>query len=457
MTAWFRTPQRAEIFSARIEGSLPGAHRRVDAETERLEAVVHALRAQGAFEASAAPREVFARDLRERLLAEAASVLTAEPVESTQGSGNTANADLPVPLRKPGARERRLVAAAMAAVVLGGGLGVATASEGSLPGDTLYPVKRVVERADVLLSDSPAARGRDLLHQASHRLDEAQGLLARDDGTGTALVPGTLEAFTDEGREGANLLLGDYADHPVPTSVLTVRRFAAASLRSLNALSATAPVEARPAIRDAELMLADIDERASTACTTCADLPALRLLPSSQVSAEVTRTRAEVNAAKLEHGRPVVGQVPATRAAKAAAPGPGAAAPVRAQASAPAHAEAHAPAHAPVQVSVPESRPAPAPAPAPAAVLKPRAALPVAPRVAAPSAVTSRAPVDAPSVTTVLKVPTVTKAPAAVNDPLPKQVQSEVVAPDLPAVKNKAGLPKTVLPEIKGSVSKLGQ
>ena len=90
-------------------------------------------------------------------------------------------------------------------------------------------------------------------------------------------------------------------------------------------------------------------------------------------------------------------------------------------------------------------------------MVKPRANLPVAPEVAAPSAVPPKAPVVAPSVTTVLKVPTVTKAPAAVNDPLPKHVQSEVVAPDLPAVKNKAGLPKTVLPEIKGSVSKLGQ
>lgn len=469
MTAWFRTPKRAETFSARIEGSLPGAHRRLDADTERLEAVVHALRAQGSVEASAAPREVFARDLRERLLAEAPSVLTAERAENAQGSGNTGNADLPVPLRKPGARERRLVAAAMAAVVLGGGLGVATASEGSLPGDTLYPVKRVVERADVLLSDSPATRGRDLLHQANHRLDEAQGLLARDDGTGTALVPGTLAAFTDEGRDGANLLLGDYVDHPVPTSVLTVRRFAAASLRSLNALSAAAPVEARPAIRDAEVMLADVDERASTACITCADLPALRLPPSSPVSAEVTRIRAEVNAAKLEHSRPVVAQVPAVRPAKAAPPDPGTAARVRAQASVPAHGPAHAPAHAPAhvpahvpahapaQVSAPESRPAPAPAPAPAAAVKPRAALPVAPRAAAPSAVPSKAPVVAPSVTTVLKVPTVTKAPAVGQDPLPKHLHSDLVAPDLPAVKDKAGLPKTVLPKIKGSVSKLGQ
>jgi hypothetical protein len=44
-----------------------------------------------------------------------------------------------------------------------------------------------------------------------------------------------------------------------------------------------------------------------------------------------------------------------------------------------------------------------------------------------------------------------------VNDPLPKHVQSEVVAPDLSAVKKKAGDPRTVLPEVKGSGSKLGQ
>lgn len=471
MTAWFRTSRRAEDFSARIEGSLPGAHRKVDAETERLETVVRGLRAQGSVSSSAAPREDFARDLRERLMAEAPSVLTAEIADNNESSMPTA------PLRKAGTREKRLVAAATAAVVLGGGVGVATASQNSLPGDTLYPIKRIVERADVLLSGSPAARGRDLLHQATGRLDEAQGLLAEDHGTSTALVPGTLQAFTVQGREGGNLLLGDYRDNPAPASVLTVRRFAAASLRSLNALLATAPAEARPAIRDAESMLAEIDEHASALCPTCADLPDLRLLPTFQASAEVTRVRAEVNAAKLEHSRPAVADVPDPKTVKAAAASAGTAAPARAHASVPADA--------PAPASALESRPARPQAPAPETVLPPPIHR-VAPRttapLAVPSAAPSIAPVEAPSVTTVLKVPTVTKAPAAADNPLPKRLESQVASPDVPAVRNpvkagvkdpvkdrvkdkvdavvpqrRADLPKTVLPGVDGSLGQLGQ
>jgi hypothetical protein len=66
------------------------------------------------------------------------------------------------------------------------------------------------------------------------------------------------------------------------------------------------------------------------------------------------------------------------------------------------------------------------------------------------------------------KVPTLTKAPASADNPLPAPLESVVVSPDLPAVKHKvevlppqpqprAGLPKTVLPEIEGSVGNPGQ
>lgn len=465
MTAWFRTRGRAEHFEARLDGSLPGSHRAADEEIESLVALARTLRTHGSADASATPREAFASELRERLMAEAPSVLTAEATE---------DAAIPVPVRKPGSRERRLVAAATAAVVLGGGVGIATASQNSLPGDTLYPVKRIVERADVVLSGSPGARGHDLLHQATGRLGEARDLLAEDDGTSAALVPGTLHAFTTQGREGAKLLLGDYQQNQRPASVLAVRQFAVASLKTLNDLSATAPPGAQPVIRDAEEMLAEIDESASTLCASCADLPDLRLSPTFVVSGEVTRARAQVNGAKLEHSRPVVVEVPAPKAPEAATVGAGAA-PARKPAQAPARASAQAPGQrpgqGPGQTSGSEARPEPVLAPAPEVVLsRPPAARPADP--SASSKRRSRVPV-APSATILPKVstpkaPTLTKAPAAADNPLPAPLESVVVSPDLPAVKHKvevlpaqpqprAGLPKTVLPEIKGSVGNPGQ
>lgn len=454
MTAWFRTRGRAEDFSARLEGSLPGPRGSADTETERLVGVVRTLRAQSSADPSATPREAFARELRERLIAEAPSALTGETTDNG------------VLTRKRGSRERRLVAAATAAVVLGGSVGVATASQGSLPGDTLYPVKRTLERADVALSGSPAARGRDLLHQATDRLEEARALLAEDDGTRTALVPGTLQAFTGQGREGAKLLLGDYGANQRPASVLTVRRFAAASLKALNALSTTAPVEARPVIREGELMLTDIDARASALCATCADLPDLRLAPTFEVSTEVTRARAEANSAKLEPSRPAIVKVPAPKAREATAVGLGSTL-TQPEAQAPAPVSARASARASASASARAARPTPARAPAPEVVLpRPPAARPAAPRTSPTAA--SAAPVSVPSVTTRPKVPKVTKVPTAAGSRLPTPLQSLVVSPHLPTVKDKvevlppppqrrSGLPKTVLPEIDGSVGKPGQ
>jgi hypothetical protein len=339
-----------------------------------------------------------------------------------------------------------------------------------LPGDTLYPVKRTLERADVVLSGSPAARGRDLLQQATDRLDEARALLAEDDGTRTALVPGTLQAFTSQGREGSKLLLGDYGANQRPASVLTVRQFAAASFKALNALSTTAPVEARPVIHEGELMLTDIDARASSLCAACADLPDLRLAPTVEVSTEVTRARADANAAKLEPSPPAVVEVPAPQTREATAVGAGstptqpkaqAPAPVSARASARASAGASAPA------SAPEARPVPARAPAPEVVLPlPPAARPAAPRTS--STAGSTAPVSVPSVTARPRAPKVTQVPTAAGSRLPTPLQSLVVPPDVPAVKDKvevlppqprprSGLSKTVLPEIDGSVGKPGQ
>lgn len=73
-----------------------------------------------------------------------------------------------------------------------------------------------------------------------------------------------------------------------------------------------------------------------------------------------------------------------------------------------------------------------------------------------------------PSVTARPRAPKVTQVPTAAGSRLPTPLQSLVVPPDVPAVKDKvevlppqprprSGLSKTVLPEIDGSVGKPGQ
>ena len=73
MTTLFRS-RRAEEFAARVDGS--GTPRATDPGTERLVGVAELLRVRGTGDLRATPRDAFAAELRERLMAEAATVLT---------------------------------------------------------------------------------------------------------------------------------------------------------------------------------------------------------------------------------------------------------------------------------------------------------------------------------------------------------------------------------------------
>jgi hypothetical protein len=293
MTPLFRSRQRAEDFAALVDGASPLVEATSPA-TGRLVGVAQLLRDHGAADERAVPRAAFAADLRERLMAEAATVLTPQ------------NAGLALPVRARGKRERRLVAVASAAVLIGGTAGMATAAQDSLPGEALYPVKRGIEKAELGLSMSSAGRGRDLLHQASDRLDEAQGLVDQGSATGTPRVPDTVAAFTASARNGSDMLLASYAESRDPKTVATVREFTAAALAQVSALSQSAPADAQPGLRDAAIALRDIDARATRLCDTCSDLPALSVPPMFLASAEVDRAMQRFQAAQPDNSHPVV-------------------------------------------------------------------------------------------------------------------------------------------------------
>ena len=293
MTPLFRSRQRAEDFAALVDGASPLVEATSPA-TGRLVGVAQLLRDHGAADERAVPRDAFAADLRERLMAEAATVLTPQ------------NAGLALPVRARGKRERRLVAVASAAVLIGGTAGMATAAQDSLPGEALYPVKRGIEKAELGLSMSSAGRGHDLLEQASDRLDEAQGLVDQGSATGTPRVPDTVAAFTTSARNGSDMLLASYAESRDPKTVATVREFTAAALAQVSALSQSAPAEAQPGLRDAAIALRDIDAQATRLCDTCSDLPTLRVPAMFLASAEVDRAIQRFQAAQPDNSHPVV-------------------------------------------------------------------------------------------------------------------------------------------------------
>jgi hypothetical protein len=291
MTTLFRARQRAEDFAALVDGT--PVRSAAGPQDERLVQVAQLLRGQ-ADDARSLPRESFALELRERLMTEAATVLTPQ------------NAGLALPHRTRGKRERRLVAVASAAVLLGGTAGMAAAAQSALPGEALYPIKRGIENAQAGLSTSSAARGRDLLDQASGRLDEVHGLLEVEPATGAPQVPHTLDLFDSQARDGAELLMTSYQENGDPESIAAVRAFAARGLTTIEALSAVAPASTQADLREAAVALRDIDARASALCPDCADLPALKLPASFLASAEVDRALRLLQASKLDNSHPVI-------------------------------------------------------------------------------------------------------------------------------------------------------
>ena len=307
MTTLFRSRQRAEEFAARVDGATPVRPLLPDEESRQLVQVAQLLREQGAADPGATPRPAFATELRERLMAEAAVVLTPQTTRLT------------LPVRTRGKRERRLVAVASAAVLLGGTASMAAAAQSALPGEALYPLKRGIEKAEAGMSVSSAGKGRDLLQQADARLTEAQGLVDRGSADGSPQVTHTLEAFTSQAQEGAELLMASYADTDDPRTIASVRAFAARGLAGIEALDRTAPPETQPDLRDAALALRDIDARASRLCGTCTDLPVLSLPRTFLAGAEVDRAMQRFASLQPDNSHPVVADKQDVKRADAAA------------------------------------------------------------------------------------------------------------------------------------------
>lgn len=288
MTALFSAQRRAEEFDAAVNAP----RREVRDELRPLVDLVGTLRSHVADDPEAVPRAEFSADLRSRLMAEAADVMTPGSV-------------LVLPTRPRGRRERRLVAAASAVVLLGGTAGMAAAAQDALPGDALYPVKRGIERVEAGVSISPAGKGRDLLRQANGRLSEVGALMADESVAAATRVPTAVRDFTAQAEQGSGLLLDAYQETRDPDAVLSVREFTAEGITSLQDLARTAPPEAQEELTQAALALREIDRRAAAVCSTCAgDLPAVEVPGALLVATEAGRALTAVDPAQLDNSHP---------------------------------------------------------------------------------------------------------------------------------------------------------
>lgn len=254
MTWGFSAQRRAERFDAMVEGDST-----VESHDADLLELVGAMRAMPAVTA----RPEFVADLRERLMAEADTALVPSDVSKLQ-----------LPDRRP-TRERRLAAVVGGIAIVGATTSIAVASQGALPGDSLYPVKRVIERVHTGISVGEGSRGTTVLASASSRLEEVDALTRQGDpgAADEARIERTLDTFTEQAIEASDLLLADYANNGNASSIAQLRDFASSSLDQLAALEPLVPPAARDELIRAAGVMANIDSEAAQQCPTCGGQP----------------------------------------------------------------------------------------------------------------------------------------------------------------------------------------
>jgi hypothetical protein len=270
LSAGFWTRGRADRFAALVDGDPTQAR---PAELADLVALAAQLRAVP----EVAPRPDFAASLRERLMAEAPAALAlAEPADA-------ASERLTVARRAPSktSRERRIGVAVAAFSIVGATAASAVASQGALPGDTLYPVKRLIEDAKTSLAMGDQAKASALLAQARTRLEEARDL-GRRGNADPAEITQALRDFRDTARDASTIVLAEYADHGSRREIDRLRSFAQQSVTTLSELTAVLPDSVHGALADAVRTLLQIDRSAAEACPSC-DGAGITELPSTLI------------------------------------------------------------------------------------------------------------------------------------------------------------------------------
>lgn len=256
MTPVFGARRRAEEFHSLVEDpSTGGLH---DARYADFLDIVASLRDAPA----AQPRPEFVADLREQLMTAADTVLVAVDEESRLTLPSRRTARRPV-------RERRLAAAAAGVAIVGATTSMAMAAQSALPGDALYPLKRLIEGAETGIAVNEGDKGATLLANASGRLAEITAL-SRDgrleDGEAIA---DTLNTFTRQAIEASDLLLTDYAATGDERSIAELRDFTGESMQTLTELESVVPDQARDELLRAARILTQIDAQALQACPSC--------------------------------------------------------------------------------------------------------------------------------------------------------------------------------------------
>jgi hypothetical protein len=167
------------------------------------------------------------------------------------------------------ARDRWVAAAVGAVAVIGAGTSIAVAAQSALPGEMLYPVKRMLESAETGARLSDSGKGISMLSNAADRLAEVTALSRTSDLDESDTIASTLDTFSEQSLEASELLLDDYAQSGDASSLENLNQFTASSMETLNQLEAVLPPGARDELEHAAEVIVEIDAAVSAACPVC--------------------------------------------------------------------------------------------------------------------------------------------------------------------------------------------
>ncbi|MGJ9413293.1 DUF5667 domain-containing protein [Aeromicrobium sp. CF4.19] len=237
---------------------------------------------------SAQPSPEFLVSLRERVMAEAETVLIPNPAAWRDPAPSQ---DVRVvPQRHPA--RRRLAGLTAAALATAGTVSLVSTSAQALPGEMLYPVKTSVESVQLAMKDDGNERGAYQLDRATERLREAE-VVAKDAPSDDQLA-GVLDTFTQQARDGSVAMFDEYARSGDPQSIDLVSDFATKATRTLSGFSSDAlPSDARAAWESAAEAISAMALESTRLCGSCDEANVDDLVRSVAAAAESTEPEPE--------------------------------------------------------------------------------------------------------------------------------------------------------------------
>jgi len=285
MSPAFSTRRHADEFDRLVEAARRGtpASGPVPAELAELATFAAGL----ADVPAVAPRPAFSADLRERLMAAAATELVPE---SDVAKRLTVRSN-PATRRR---HERRLTVGIASLAIVGASAGTALASQGALPGEPLYPVKRAIENVRTGFTPGDSGKGSSLLSDANTRLAEVSKL-SHGSTDNSGQITSTLNAFAEQAKKASDLLLSNYQQNNDPASIQKLQQFTSHSIDQLTVLEPLLPDSAKQALTDAAQAVLMIDTAAHNACPSCGgssitSLPESLLAPVSETLNSLTKS-----------------------------------------------------------------------------------------------------------------------------------------------------------------------